>query len=65
MDREDTQIEDTDRGALRDDGQKDRPESEAEKAERLDEGNTPVVHPRDGRHPNSPETLNADKGAKD
>ena len=30
-----------------------------------EEGKNPVLMPRDGRHPNAPETLNADTGAAD
>ncbi|KCZ48185.1 hypothetical protein [Hyphomonas pacifica] len=58
---------DGEHGFLRDDGQKDRPqpdETAADRAEHLDEGNNPVLMPRDGRHPNAPDTLNADKGAE-
>ena len=58
---------DGEHGFLRDDGQKDRPDAPgtaAERAQRLDEGNNPVLMPRDGRHPNAPGTLNADTGAE-
>ena len=61
------QRRDGEHGFLRDDGQKDRPDAPgtaAERAQRLDEGNNPVLMPRDGRHPNAPETLNADTGAE-
>ena len=50
-------------GVLRDDGQKDRPKDEGV-SERIDEGNNPVLMPRDGRHPNAPGTLNSDTGAE-
>ena len=58
---------DGEHGFLRDDGQKDRPqpdETAAERAKHLDEGNNPVLMPRDGRFPNAPDTLNSDKGAE-
>lgn len=58
---------DGEHGFLRDDGQKDRPDAPgtaAERAQRLDEGNNPVLMPRDGRHPNALGTLNADTGAE-
>ena len=61
------QPRDGEHGFLRDDGQKDRPDAPstaAERAQRLDEGNNPVLMPRDGRHPNAPGTLNADTGAE-
>lgn len=61
------QPRDGEHGFLRDDGQKDRPDAPgtaAERAQRLDEGNNPVLMPRDGRHPNAPTTLNADTGAE-
>ena len=61
------QPRDGEHGFLRDDGQKDRPDAPgtaAERAQRLDEGNNPVLMPRDGRHPNAPGTLNADAGAE-
>ncbi len=60
--------EDGSHGFLRDDGQKDRPkpdETAAERAEHIDQGNNPVLMPRDGRHPNAPATLNADEGKED
>lgn len=57
-----TQFDSEDRGVLRDDGQKDRP-SEGVQA-RIDQGNNPVLMPRDRRFPNAPETLNADKGSR-
>ena len=50
-------------GVLRDDGQKDRPQSNAAQ-DRIDEGNSPVLDPRDERFPNAPDTLNVDKGAR-
>ena len=50
-------------GVLRDDGQKDRPQSDAVQY-RIDEGNNPVLDPRDERFPNAPDMLNADKGAR-
>lgn len=62
------QPRDGEHGFLRDDGQKDRPQASGtagERARRLDEGNNPVLMPRDGRHPNTPDTLNADTGAED
>ncbi len=52
-----------DHGVLRDDGQKDRPVGEGAE-ERIDEGNNPVLMPRDERFPNAPDTLNADKGSR-
>ncbi|HBH42917.1 MAG TPA: hypothetical protein DDY28_00740 [Hyphomonas atlantica] len=61
------QPRDGEHGFLRDDGQKDRPDAPgtaAERAQRLDEGNNPVLMPRDGRHPNALGTLNADTGAE-
>ena len=64
----DDQPQDGEHGFLRDDGQKDRPDAPgtaAERAQRLDEGKNPVLMPRDGRHPNAPETFNADTGAED
>ena len=51
------------RGVLGDDGQKDRPKDEGV-SERIDEGNNPVLMPRDERFPNAPDTLNADKGPR-
>ena len=64
----DSEAQEGEHGFLRDDGQKDRPEvsgTAAERTQRLDEGNNPVLMPRDGRHPNTPDTLNADTGAAD
>lgn len=55
-------------GFLRDDGQKDRPdpdETAAQRAKHLDEGNNPVLVPRDGRHPNTSDTLNSDNGPEE
>ena len=66
--RTEDQPQDGEHGFLRDDGQTDRPEAPgtaAERARRLDEGNNPVLVPRDGRHPNAPQTLNADTGPAD
>ena len=66
--REGDQAPHGEHGFLRDDGQKDRPrsgETAAERAQHLDEGNNPVLTPQDGRHPNAPGTLDADKGKED
>jgi len=53
---------DADRGVLRDDGQ---PRPAADNTEpRLDEGGRPVLSPDDERHPNAPDTLMSDMGAK-
>jgi hypothetical protein len=51
-----------DRGVLRDDGQ---PRPTADDSEpRLDEDGRPVFSPDDDRHPNAPDTLMSDMGAK-
>jgi hypothetical protein len=55
-------VSDTDRGMLRDDGQP-RPTAGGHEA-RIDEESSPVYTPDDERHPNAPDTLMADMGAK-
>lgn len=69
--REATRLEEEDHDVLRDDGEMDRPRpnlSAKEKAERLDvdtgEEENPVLMPEDDRFPSTPETFDADKGAR-
>jgi|GEM_PF-2671271 len=56
-------VSETDRGVLRDDGQP-RPPAEDDDEPRIDEDRSPVYTPDDERHPNAPDTLMADMGAK-
>lgn len=70
-DRKATRIEEEDHGILRDDGETGRPRPELspeERARRLDvdvgEEDNPVLMPEDDRFPDTPETFNADKGAR-
>ncbi len=50
-----------DHGILRDDGQ---PRPEGDDSDHIDAGRSPVGSPRDERMPNTPDTLNADKGSR-
>ncbi|KCZ60141.1 hypothetical protein HY30_12935 [Hyphomonas chukchiensis] len=50
-----------DHGVLRDDGQ---PRPEGDDSQHIDAQRNPVVSPRDQRMPNTPDTLNADKGSR-
>lgn len=57
-------VETTDRGFLRDDGQS-RPAKGGDQEQRLDEGAHPVTQPSDQRTPNTPDTAGADKGPRE
>jgi hypothetical protein len=50
-----------DHGVLRDDGQ---PRPKGDDSVHIDAQRNPVVSPRDERMPNTPATLNADKGSR-
>ena len=50
-----------DHGILRDDGQ---PRPEGDDSQHIDAQRSDVVSPRDDRMPNTPKTLNADKGSR-
>lgn len=50
-----------DHGILRDDGQ---PRPKGDDSDHIDAGRNPIGSPRDERMPNTPDTLNADKGSR-